>query len=1098
MFSSTQPDFPSNSQKWLLDRMTTLGYKPNPLGACFGVSHMAMQASLANEFQKFYRRLQLINYIPIDEFSATIEKIKDKRAKLVEVVKNKNIKAFKLFSKLQLEKLENDPIISIQISDIKKMIAESSLNEQEKIQEYERRKNDWLLNSFLQMKIDEAILQLPLDEQLKFDIPIFFESVELYQQPYLYGYPHIFTETKHTSIQDFDISVPLCLSKQLQQEGGIVQAANDYTGVYDTSSLKGYLECLINAINHANPRLQHPLQLILQSINHAITVSIDPVNSSIRIINMSEMKLAAQTTTDTHIAANQLNSALNHPNAYNCIFSTKLFATKSDQASLDNIIQQLENNDNWQGLHEVTAKKSQGLDHNHSNWLCLAVKRNDIKLVKQLLSEQADVNVHVLPNNLTPLHAAVENGNIELVKLLLAAGAEASINTALIDPVAMRVAGHTPLYFAVVYNHPEIVKLLLAAKADPEAKFIHAQITNHTSLHLAILCNYPDIVKILLQANANPNAKTEKDITPLTYAIACKRPEIAKILLQQADADPNLASNGVPPIFYAAQEGCQEIVGYLLEHEKINLTQAFISTAEKLRSFAKNRNVEQAMQAFLQERISSDNDQEEVSMTALDIARIMGNDEIANMLQNAGKYNQTTASEKAFKFRYERHAEYPELSELFLQHHHDESFFNRCLDISKEHKTKDNLPEVVIDGKQAGHAGYYLVKLPVNDPHLFILGHLTNSYHSINNYRKECIIDALRQENNGYYVLLKSDSSQPPIIDGKLNSACQITAAAYTWLNKDKSALVLSSLDGKDSAIFESLLPAFCKQLTNQTTVFSVLIPGEDEDPQAVLAEEMPEGNSSHYTESQCLFYQNPEKLVQFKEDLFARWDKLDKKPFSMNFEEFCKFIKFDKLSSARELDLIEKIFLNPKVTCLASIFNEKNISDLFEKSNLTTKLIFQIMAILMDYGLFNETHAPSLANYLSNALTSKPYALKKNLDSLSFTEKEIKELLDSGLLTNDICEEVIAKPQALHLILGSLKELNQEGLLNKAHAKILFEGPDYYQSIVGGIKLLDQKNLLTEENLQQLSKNSAYALPTAKKLVESAQSHENKSGFKK
>ena len=66
------------SQEWLIERMQALGYQPNVKGICFGIAHMAMQAILANDYDSFYRRLQLINAIPTDQFQTQIRALEKK------------------------------------------------------------------------------------------------------------------------------------------------------------------------------------------------------------------------------------------------------------------------------------------------------------------------------------------------------------------------------------------------------------------------------------------------------------------------------------------------------------------------------------------------------------------------------------------------------------------------------------------------------------------------------------------------------------------------------------------------------------------------------------------------------------------------------------------------------------------------------------------------------------------------------------------------------------------------------------------------------------------------------------------------------------
>ena len=58
---------------WLVNRMQALGYKSEEEGICFGVALMAMHAILANNLDRFNRRLEVIASIPLEEFRKKIE-----------------------------------------------------------------------------------------------------------------------------------------------------------------------------------------------------------------------------------------------------------------------------------------------------------------------------------------------------------------------------------------------------------------------------------------------------------------------------------------------------------------------------------------------------------------------------------------------------------------------------------------------------------------------------------------------------------------------------------------------------------------------------------------------------------------------------------------------------------------------------------------------------------------------------------------------------------------------------------------------------------------------------------------------------------------
>ena len=260
MFFQTASTKLPNGQDWLIDRMIALEYESDAEGICFGFSYMVMQAVLAGEFNQFYRRLQLINDIPVEKIKERMEQIKAKQAALVKDIKIENSKLFDTLSKNEMEVLENDPDITIKLEMIRKMVAgKLKLNDKEKKAEFEIRKKDVLRNAFFQMKIDDAYLHLPDEERLILTIPAFFEGVEIYHNVEMY--PDLFTQDERPSEQDSLLSLSLTLPGKLEKQGGIVEV-DKFSGVYDKDSMKAYLDILAEEAAKISPPMEKPLTLL--------------------------------------------------------------------------------------------------------------------------------------------------------------------------------------------------------------------------------------------------------------------------------------------------------------------------------------------------------------------------------------------------------------------------------------------------------------------------------------------------------------------------------------------------------------------------------------------------------------------------------------------------------------------------------------------------------------------------------------------------------------------------------------------------------------------------------------------------------------------
>ncbi|MCJ1357835.1 MAG: Ankyrin-2 [Icmadophila ericetorum] len=142
------------------------------------------------------------------------------------------------------------------------------------------------------------------------------------------------------------------------------------------------------------------------------------------------------------------------------------------------------------------------LDVNVKNWdgvtpLHLATGRQNLKIVKLLLENDANVNIQIVAGY-TPLHYSAREGSIEILRVLLEHGA---------DVDSRGQFGDTALHYAVVDKRTdlEMSELLLRYRAD-----VNAQINvKMTFLHLAVLNGNLDTVKLLLRSGADRYLKDD-------------------------------------------------------------------------------------------------------------------------------------------------------------------------------------------------------------------------------------------------------------------------------------------------------------------------------------------------------------------------------------------------------------------------------------------------------------------------------------------------------------------------------------------------------------------------------------------------------------
>ncbi len=195
---------------------------------------------------------------------------------------------------------------------------------------------------------------------------------------------------------------------------------------------------------------------------------------------------------------------------------------------------------------------------------------------------------------------------------------------------------------------------------------------------------------------------------------------------------------------------------------------------------------------------------------------------------------------------------YPELADLCVQYGVDEKAFNACLNVqfpgfnktteklSKEQrsqyakqveiKTADKLPDIMLEGNSLGFPGYWLVKLPKNDPRAYLIGKITDGQQSAGKDG----IEAITSENDGFYVLLKQkklDSTSveskeifTPFLQGttgkKINyTLFDIVGQGYAWRSAANN-LVFNYWKNKtpehDDAVIVPLLKTFSKIVTRE------------------------------------------------------------------------------------------------------------------------------------------------------------------------------------------------------------------------------------------------------------------------------------------
>ncbi len=191
----------------------------------------------------------------------------------------------------------------------------------------------------------------------------------------------------------------------------------------------------------------------------------------------------------------------------------------------------------------------------------LAVAKEDIKTVEQMLSRNGTLANLRNKHKFTPLFLAALRGHTAVAKLLLERGAK----------VEDRVLGETPLFRACHDGHTETAKLLLDHGAD-----IDAACNDETPLYIAIRRLHANTVRLLLDRGADPNwisvhpeaprSSKDKRSVPLLEALAKVRWATHHLAKWKSEGDKDRIA-----IYEKAKKTAEAIAMMFLTHRDINV-----------------------------------------------------------------------------------------------------------------------------------------------------------------------------------------------------------------------------------------------------------------------------------------------------------------------------------------------------------------------------------------------------------------------------------------------------------------------------------------------------------------------------------------------
>jgi len=182
--------------------------------------------------------------------------------------------------------------------------------------------------------------------------------------------------------------------------------------------------------------------------------------------------------------------------------------------------------------------------------LHLAVYKEDVEVMEQLLSAGISVDNNEVEAGISPLHIAAAYGKIDMAKLLIQKGADVSIRAK---------DGLQPIHAAVgSYGSLEMIDYLLESGASIDAED-HG---GRTPIFYAVMDYNMESISHLAEKGANVNHQDNTGMTPAHYAVQDKWDAIEMLTIL---SDFSLVANvkddsGMTPEDYAASEEIKEFL----------------------------------------------------------------------------------------------------------------------------------------------------------------------------------------------------------------------------------------------------------------------------------------------------------------------------------------------------------------------------------------------------------------------------------------------------------------------------------------------------------------------------------------------------------
>ncbi len=515
---------PYSEQDWLVELMQKFGLPSAPDGVCFGVSHSAMQANQASEFDRFKQR-----FTELHEFSLNEEGVNALKNKLTKPKPQLSAQEVDFLAFLQTIEIYHQLYMHTNLqaegahSTEQNAIASLSILKPVAIEEKEKATNKALspINSFLSAYREENTRGEGFTLQSYFEqLKDLFSNSEERVSLILGSGNHVIFVSYDNNNGNWTLVDPVRVPETLTAEDEEMIAA-----AVSASFKGGHVIFNTTIWGYKDEELQRAADGVAENLsqdrsNYLSTLNQEEVDGYVDLQDYhgnTQLFIAASfNSIDTVNSLLRENADPDIQNDHN--YTALQIAI---QNGYDDIAILIIDND-----ADLDLKDQYGDTPLHS-----ATQNGQSSVVKHLLRNDAEVDLQN-DEGLTPLHLAAKAGNDEIVGRLLKA--DADIN-------AKSMQGETPLLMAATKGHFNVVDRLLEKGASLDFASQSPLVKRQLSDNLKNAVKESDLHKTesLLNLGVPPNLKFDPGELPnrkrscalVDYAEQTKNEPIAQALL---------------------------------------------------------------------------------------------------------------------------------------------------------------------------------------------------------------------------------------------------------------------------------------------------------------------------------------------------------------------------------------------------------------------------------------------------------------------------------------------------------------------------------------------------------------------------------------